>query len=614
MITVDGISGNGAVWGCLRFGNTILTNGVQPMRNIPDVVTTPVTEWFLPPPDSVLYLTEFSKYGPRTTELEIGTIISAANPGMYNPCQHFKLSGNALYRGLQGVDAPSWRLPDGLVASGWYTLNGQQAAWYSGRPAKSADLRVYDRLGSLVSFSPSYPGNQDLWYRSSQIPASVVSDAIQSSLNPLYVLWSHGEWHGQHNPSGVPSAASASYYHHTTWERSSKNVFKLFWTQEYHDSSSYASGTRVSPYVPSTGLGYLNCAEKRTIEFQVYSIQSTAPGLFKVGVKVNETLDWWGWHPWTEYSGSKTGSTTLTTYLMVLAPGLTQRHSISVDAAQSYCSKATETCVPLYKHSQAQAARSKACSDVTALESNWLENLSQVKGTLDVVKPLLQGYHAIRAGNIAEAGRALASAYLAYKYIIAPGISDYQDVTKHGANTFRLATTKRFSDERRRGRVVQYNVPVSSYLAQLTWTCTYHLRLKADAFSTIWGALEKFGLDPSSGQVWDLIPFSFVVDWFYRMGDALREIDGFNSMNLHRDLIARIEAFRVQWDLPMWEFQFLFAGLLVESGGPIRFSWYDRRIYDSIGTIDPFAGQSTSGLSVSQVAQGTALLSCYGQK
>lgn len=614
MITVDGITGNGALWGCFRFGSTILTNGTQPMRSVPDVVTTPPTEWFLPPPDSVVYLCDKSKYGPRYSKLKVGSIYSVHPPAAFNDCHHDTLTGSALYRGALGVDSPYWRLSNALVASGWYNLNSQQAAWMNGRPAKSTDRRIFDRLGVLVSFSPSYPDNQDLWYRDSQVPATIASDALLSSLNPSLIPWRHGEWHGQHNPSGIPSARSASYYHYTKWDRVKNNVWKLTWYQEYHDDSSYTSSATVSPYDVSTGLGYLKCAEKRSITFTVVSIQSTAAGIFKLTVKMDETLSWWGWQPWSEYSGTKSGSQTVSPYLMAMAPGLSKAVDLSVNTANDYCTSAVGRCGSVYEHSQAKAARTLACGDVTELDSNWLENLSQIKGTLDVVKPLIQGYHAIRHGNIAEAGRALASAYLAYKYMIAPAISDAKDIATHGADVLRLATVNRFSNERRRGRVIKNSVPIASYLAQLTYTCTYHLRLKTNVFSQIWGALEKVGLEPSAGQVWDLIPFSFVVDWFYHMSDALHEMDGFNSMNINRDLVARIEAYKVQWDLPLYEFELLFHGLLAESGGPIRFSWYDRRVYDYIGTIDPFVGQFTSGLSVSQVAQGTALLSCYSHK
>jgi hypothetical protein len=44
----------------------------------------------------------------------------------------------------------------------------------------------------------------------------------------------------------------------------------------------------------------------------------------------------------------------------------------------------------------------------------------------------------------------------------------------------------------------------------------------------VWSALYRYGLQPNFYVVWDLIPYSFIVDWFLPIGDALSAADAQN--------------------------------------------------------------------------------------
>jgi hypothetical protein len=283
--------------------------------------------------------------------------------------------------------------------------------------------------------------------------------------------------------------------------------------------------------------------------------------------------------------------------------------SVSVDEANNYCLQAKERARLLYDAKDANSARTAAVRDVQELDSNWIENLAGVKGTMDCIKPLIDGYKAVKTGNLKKAREALAGGYLVYKYVIAPGIADAKNLKDDGSRILSLATVNRFSNERRRGASSREDIAVCGTKATLSYFVTYHLRLKDLYFSQIWAALEKLGLDPTAGQIWDLIPFSFVADWFLPIGDSIRNVDAYNSLVLNRDLRCRIESFKVQWPVEEQVISDLFDGNICSNGKPIEYSWYDRRIHHTVGSIDPIAISDGNGLTTSQMAQGAALLS-----
>jgi hypothetical protein len=324
-------------------------------------------------------------------------------------------------------------------------------------------------------------------------------------------------------------------------------------------------------------------------------------------------LSWFGWIFPGSYKGAKTVTTTgLVGTLLILEPGLTTEALVDTTKADLYCFYGKQRAAELYESRRAVSARTAAVRDVQALESNWIENLAGVKGTSDAIKPLLMGYKAVEKGNLKLARKALAGAYLVYKYVIAPGIADVKDVGAHGSRILDLATFHRFSDERRRGMFTEGDILCAGTRATLSYFTTYHLRLKNNCFSQLWSALEKLGLDPSAGQLWDLIPYSFVVDWFVPVGDSLRTIDAYNSLVCNRDILGRIESYKVLWPVEEHELKDMFDGNICSNGLPIEYSWYDRRVYSDVGIIDPIVINSDdNGLSVSQMAQGAALLTQY---
>jgi hypothetical protein len=59
-------------------------------------------------------------------------------------------------------------------------------------------------------------------------------------------------------------------------------------------------------------------------------------------------------------------------------------------------------------------------------------------------------------------------------------------------------------------------------------TCRCCMELKSKELETldrVWNALYTYGLQPNFYVVWDMIPYSFIVDWFIPVGDTLSVLD-----------------------------------------------------------------------------------------
>lgn len=624
MITLTGVSGKGTLWctftdpdhGFTPYGYAYLQGHLDG--------TVPPSDWYLPPPDKVWYSVVSSPYGPRLTGLRIGSISSVnTNPDGWNPCEHSTLRGQAIYRGPTDANAPYWTYRySGLDTQTVFTActgslyrpslsQSRQTCMY-GRPAKDGYVNsslVFNRKGikTKTQFTTVNGGGQ---VSQGKIPFSPLwgPDWLLSTYTQYGTPYQQGQWYAHgYNGAIATDPHWLCRFIRAEWERKNRTTFIRRQWNEYHSTQSYTPESMTG----YTGYGYLKEGTFRTATCAVTHVMSDYAGRFwvKYDSHVDLEYDYWDLSSGRvarEITSDKKG---VIRPLMVLEPGLTSDYDVPTGYADQYCQQALERAKLLYDPDAAKSARTAAVRDVQELDSNWIENLSGLKGTLDVVKPLISGYKAVKNGDIGEAKKALAGGYLVYKYVIKPSIEDFKNVKNDGKRVYSLATKFRYSGERRRGKVVIDDLPVCDTKATCSYFTEYLLRLKDNYFSQIWNALEKLGIDPSAGQLWDLVPFSFVADWFLPIGDSLRNIDAYNSMVLHRELLCRIETSKVVWPVSTEVLDGLFGGAIRPVGKPIEYSWYDRRVYHSFGIIDPIASNSDdNGLTSSQMAQGAALL------
>jgi hypothetical protein len=150
--------------------------------------------------------------------------------------------------------------------------------------------------------------------------------------------------------------------------------------------------------------------------------------------------------------------------------------------------------------------------------------------------------------NIRKVLRTASGSYLAWKFGISPIISDIQSIRKFAPDMAR--SIKRFANgdlsrysTRMNGVAtfyiagtassyngVKYYEAIYTGLAEKAPLATYVLVVKpsvhyqSDLFNRLQSCIDRFSSSPAS-LAWELVPFSFVADWFVDMRGILRELD-----------------------------------------------------------------------------------------
>lgn len=70
-----------------------------------------------------------------------------------------------------------------------------------------------------------------------------------------------------------------------------------------------------------------------------------------------------------------------------------------------------------------------------------------------------------------------------------------------------------------------------------THTIKMRLRLKERALSSVYLKLKDLGLELSAANLWDLVPYSFVVDWVVPVGDWLTALQDYTDLVLNYELM-----------------------------------------------------------------------------
>jgi hypothetical protein len=119
-----------------------------------------------------------------------------------------------------------------------------------------------------------------------------------------------------------------------------------------------------------------------------------------------------------------------------------------------------------------------------------------------------------------EIPKSLTEAWLSYRYQYMTTKLDIQEAIKF---------MSRHADEYLRGDGLKsYGVHRFTYhdsvYGDVDVTCRCTARIRQRDLSTIkevWHALERYGLTPDFYVIWDMIPYSFIVDWFVPVGDVV---------------------------------------------------------------------------------------------
>lgn len=151
------------------------------------------------------------------------------------------------------------------------------------------------------------------------------------------------------------------------------------------------------------------------------------------------------------------------------------------------------------------AAYYAAQDKLPQLLSNTFQNL------LEVGQTALSLANGIDLSDLRRLRNLAGDAWLAYRYQYNTTVSDLEELE---------STLERFDDlSRVAGNITSYGMASDS-------TGSYHCALVVDSKEILSRSVAKrFNLRPTLANAWDMIPYSFIVDWFTNIGEVLGAID-----------------------------------------------------------------------------------------
>jgi len=185
--------------------------------------------------------------------------------------------------------------------------------------------------------------------------------------------------------------------------------------------------------------------------------------------------------------------------------------------------------------------------DFKFCDTNYIETVVEMKQVAHVfgfVKDVIQAGKSARKLDIFTAMKHLNDAFLSVSYGLKPLISDAKSLEKGYKQAMRHFTQRRV---RRTKRLFHDNF-------NITLGLTVYYSPKEEFAEGAIGLLDEYrlklsewGLDPTNAaNWWDLIPFSFVVDWFINVGPRFEALYwSYNSPNANYSIVASIETVKI---------------------------------------------------------------------
>lgn len=208
------------------------------------------------------------------------------------------------------------------------------------------------------------------------------------------------------------------------------------------------------------------------------------------------------------------------------------QHGFGSDTLSAYTSPWNSISMNnLYYETMAAANAAVTSSDVSAGET--IAELPQTVGTLaDLSIRTLRGYHLARKGKWGEAAKVLsfdgvrsipkgiADYFLMWKFGIKPAVEDAYQMAKAIQDALNkpalVAVTRRREEE-------------GPYVSVPGWTAEFHDRISVAEVKYIYRVMDRHAhainvlIDPLT-LPWQLLPLSFVVDWFVPISSFIRGI------------------------------------------------------------------------------------------
>lgn len=155
-------------------------------------------------------------------------------------------------------------------------------------------------------------------------------------------------------------------------------------------------------------------------------------------------------------------------------------------------------------------------SKVTIPDVNNCENLKDLKDIKKSIPPIAD---LLRKRNI----KSVANLYLWHKYCYTTTKLDLKEYAKF---IFSFLKDCRDNSDHRHISVTYTSDNPNTY-GSVSQTTRYNIY--TDAYNC--GVIKALGLDLNMSNTWDLLPLSFVVDWFINFGDILHKLDSVDKLS-----------------------------------------------------------------------------------
>lgn len=241
--------------------------------------------------------------------------------------------------------------------------------------------------------------------------------------------------------------------------------------------------------------------------------------------------------------------------------------------------------------------------DVTNWRMLWKQMLSSntwrnAKRSWD----LIFKHHSSRPGKetVRTVFKPLTSTYLFTKYGVLTAVSDIRRLVE-GIDAFVHQPLYQRLHSR---QVVSLQEPVGSshtYTAILTVECAKYPKDILGKIQSMIAETKRWGVYPRITDLWDIIPYSFCIDWFIQFGDFFDDVANFLDVKDYFPVKEVISSEK-------WEYQVDAADIVPEYGasGQIHFKYYTRWISKEL-PLPPVHLEAASGLD-NHLVEATALV------
>lgn len=170
--------------------------------------------------------------------------------------------------------------------------------------------------------------------------------------------------------------------------------------------------------------------------------------------------------------------------------------------------KSPSTFLPLGEHSAGLAsAYLAAVDDIPSNDVNMIENVLDAVSSLSVIRHPSKALKQLRGLTDPK------ELWLTYRYVLKTGELDYNELRQFVAQ---CSSIPAFPEIKLRGSYSRG--PITYRASGKIQSAKFLNDLKENAH-------KAFGLDPTLAKLWDVVPYSFIVDWFLPIQDFLSYID-----------------------------------------------------------------------------------------